>query len=141
MELVQVYLDKWQPAPRDYNLHRDFIGASRATITDGTDSVEFGFLDFSVERNTPNSPIYNGLGRMVQLEHGRTETKIFMTVLLDNNKVYELISRRFGQKITMQTENFRANGYVESVDYNGISMMSDDITARITINATDFKVL
>lgn len=140
MELVQAYLDKWQPAPRNLNIHREFIGANRATVTDGTDSIEFGFLDFSVEQHAPNVPIMNG-GRVQYMVHGRREAKLHMTVLLDDNKVYDLIAKRFGQQITIQTEHFRATGYVESVDYNGISMMRDDITARITIISTDFKVL
>lgn len=143
MELVQAYLDKWQPAPKNLEIHRELIGANRATITDGTDSVEFGFLDYSIEQKAPNYPIMGGIGggRVLSYSRGRADTTVYMNVLLDDNKVYELIGKRLGQQVTVQTDKFRVTGYVESVDYGGISMMNDDITAKITILSTDFKVL
>lgn len=142
MELVQNYLDRFFPKDM-IKVEHPFLGegGNYGIVSDGENAIGFQFINYSFRENMPTEQLIGGFGSQTIRTPIRISRELDIDILLNKNNLYEMLAKKLGNKLMFRFDKFEVEGYVESVNYGGISLTSEDITATITVVTTDFKVL
>lgn len=140
MELVQEYLEKRSPISKknffikEYNVnHGAFLFESH------TDALEFRYKNMQIMRER-DTPIFAGIGNRFMHMPRPTTTTIEMAIVLDNNDLHHALRVGGSETLTLRTDHFQAQGFIEAIEYGNLSYSSeeDEIIGTIRFYATTF---